>query len=301
MNFAIVGMGFIAERHIRAIKHIGGEIICWCDKDWDNIIDTITKCNLQHRLSAILEKSFVEWEDMFESYAFEEVDYVVILTPNYLHYSMIKKARLLGKKVICEKPLVLDLNELELLKEDKEIYTTLQLRYAFPILKKLKTIYERNEIRMNIEVHRGAWYYNSWKVDLEKSGGLIFNIGIHYFDLLNAEFGPFKVRDVSAYNDKCMEGMIESNSAIVRWKLKIDAPIDKQRRDIKFAEGHKIDLTGYTYGTSRTQVDFTNLHNKAYENIIKGEGVRPADLISVTKLVSDITNTALEGRRRRTE
>jgi UDP-N-acetyl-2-amino-2-deoxyglucuronate dehydrogenase len=300
MNFAIIGLGFIAEKHIRAIKHVGGKVTHICDikKDkWGN--HNIRNSMEFSYFEKLPVKFYVDWEDMMESLRFEEVDYVVILTPNYLHYPMIKKARQRGSKVICEKPLVTTMDELEMLAEDNDIYTTLQLRYAYSILKKKKDLYERNEIRMRINVHRGDWYYKSWKVDLDKSGGLLFNIGIHYFDLLVREFGKFHIGEVSSYDDKSMKGMIQNERAIVRWELSIDAPENNQVREIKFGEGQRIDLTGYIYGGSDVRVDFNNLHNKVYEDIMKGEGVRPKDIIETTQLVRDMTDIALEGVRRK--
>ena len=299
MNFAIIGLGFISERHIRAIEHIGGKIVSICDINKDKWKDHNIKNSMEFSYFEKLPvKFFIDWEEMMESSLFEEVDYTVILTPNYLHYPMIKKARDRGSKVICEKPLATSIDELKMLAEDPDIYTTLQLRYAYPILKKKKDPYERNEIRMQIKVHRGDWYFKSWKVDLDKSGGLLFNIGIHYFDLLVREFGKFHIGEVSLYDDKRMKGMIQNERAIVRWELSIDAPENNQIREIKFAEGQRIDLTGYSYGGSDIKVDFNNLHNKVYEDIMKGEGVRPKDIIETTQLVEDMTNRSLEGIRR---
>ena len=294
MNFAIVGLGFISERHIKAIKNIGGRLSCVCDIDKSKI-DIIPFCYDVKNIYGFvfIPTFFQDWKEMMRSRVFKKVDYVVILTPNHLHFEMIKEARKRGKKVICEKPLVTSMDELAVLIEDKEIYTTLQLRYGYPIMKKKRSP-SFNEIYMNIEVHRGDWYYKSWKVDKELSGGLLFNIGIHYFDLLLSEFPDLKVTEVSEYDDRRMEGKLECTEARIKWRLRIDASIDKQKRELVFRGKEPIDLTHFSYGLAKTKVDFENLHVKVYEDIMKGKGIRSKDLIKVTKLVAEMTE---ESRR----
>ena len=291
-NFAVIGLGFISLRHIRAIKDIGGRIVCVCDID-ENKKNIVPLCyDIRNIYGFVFIPAFYQdWKKMMKSRVFERVDYVVILTPNHLHFEMIKEARKRGKKVICEKPLVTSIDELAVLVDDNEIYATLQLRYGCPIIKKNRHP-SFNEIWMNIEVHRGDWYYKSWKVNKELSGGLLFNIGIHYFDLLLSEFRDLKITEISRYDNRKIEGILECTEARIKWRLRIDAPIREQKREIIFRGKEPIDLTRFSYG--KTEVEFANLHTKVYEDIMKGKGIRPKDLMRVTKLAAEMTE---ESRR----
>jgi UDP-N-acetyl-2-amino-2-deoxyglucuronate dehydrogenase len=167
--------------------------------------------------------------------------------------------------------------------EDDEIFTTLQLRYLPSIFGRKRKKYI--EMVMNIKVHRGDWYMRSWKVEKERSGGLLWNIGVHYFDLILNEFPDLECVGLSIYNDKHMSGILRGSNAGVIWNLGVDAPINKQERMIHIGgyETESIDLTG---------LGFEDLHTKVYQDIMKGKGVRPKDLFGVTKLITEMNDMA---------
>src|SRR3990167_6165931 len=159
MKYAVIGLGFIFPRHKEAIEKTGGEIILTCD------IDETKKAD------------FTSWETMFDSPKFDTVDAVVICTPNYLHSSIARRALARGKKVLCEKPLSIDgVDGLE------GVNTVLQLRYHPEVIRAKALKPYSIELRLNFK--RGDDYFNGWKGDNSKSGGLLYNLGIHYFDLL---------------------------------------------------------------------------------------------------------------------
>lgn len=194
-------------------------------------------------------------------------EYVVILTPNHLHYDMVLDAAKKGKTVLCEKPLALKSEQLEKLAKYKNIFTVLQLRYL-PKPKK------KGDIKLVIKAPRGEDYWKSWKGDEEKSGGILFNLGIHYFDLILYWFGEAKKIEVSYLTDRAGKGRIIGEDYVCDWE--IDTTAETPSRTMTIG-GQEIDLD--------TKKD---LHIKTYKDLVKGRGVTPKDAIPVTKLIEQI-------------
>ena len=165
-KWAIVGLGFISERHFKAIEHIGGEVILACDIDPEKAYDFEDK-NVSF---------YQDFYEMISSLTFKEVTHVAICTPNYLHAVMINAIK--GKVVLCEKPLTFEVKELEGL---KKVWTVLQLRHH-PMIKSL--VGNPVHVQIVVKVFRGQDYWFGWKGKDHQSGGIIFNLGIHYLDLL---------------------------------------------------------------------------------------------------------------------
>ena len=290
MKFALIGLGFIAPRHLKAIEEVGGDIVCACDIN-ENKFSIF-------ELSKFKPKLYTDWTKMMESHEFKHVDYVSILTPNYLHFPQIIEARRYNKKVICEKPLVLKPEQLSVLLNDEAINTVLQLRHAYNIIGKSKYENEFNSVRMDILVHRGDWYFKSWKVNIDESGGLLWNIGVHYFDLLVRELGPFLEFTTSPMDEREMTGRLLSNTCKVDWKISLNANINEQSRIIHLNRVHHIDLTSITYGSKKvTTDDFSNLHTKTYKAILAGDGIKPKDLVNTTNLLDALTTEAIEFKK----
>jgi UDP-N-acetyl-2-amino-2-deoxyglucuronate dehydrogenase len=230
-RFAIIGVGgYIAPRHLKAIKDTGNTVIAALDPhDSVGLLDSFFP-NTQfftefERFDRHAEKLKRQDED-------GAIQYVSICSPNYLHDAHIRFALRIGAHAICEKPLVLNPWNIDALKalEDeygKRVYTILQLR-VHPVLKKLKaeiekqSSKEKHTVELTYITSRGAWYLNSWKGQSEKSGGLATNIGIHFFDLLIWLFGPVKLSEVYSATDKETSGYLELENANVRWFLSID-------------------------------------------------------------------------------
>lgn len=273
-NWAIIGLGFISQRHIDAIKDIGDNLLMACD------IDSQKQLKLNDEV-----RFFTDWRQMTEDPEFKEkVDYVAICTPNNLHFEM---AVNLGftKTVLCEKPLVISKNQVKAMTlsrvPDNKIFTVLQLRHN-PEMQAVKQEVERSiavggfyEGSMNINLHRGDFYFKGWKANDEESGGLLFNIGIHYFDLLVWLFGKAnKVEVFNQSNEKTKNGKIDFENASIAWHLSIEAPMDNQMRRLKLNE-MSIDLTRH----------FENLHTKVYQDIKNGKGVGLAEASKSIELV----------------
>lgn len=265
-TFGIIGLGFISDRHIKAGHDVGWELVAGCD------IDETKK----HKIGNA--KFFTDYKEMLK----EEFDYLVICTPNYLHFEMALDGVVNGKKIILEKPPVIKYEDLKYLRPYSALISNIfQLRLN-PELQKLKASIDKDK-KYNVEfevcVHRGDWYFDSWKNDKEKSGGLMFNIGVHYFDLLCWLFGDFNYKAViDTYTDKEIKGYMQNNwknNCFVKWHLKIDQPIDNQYRLLK--------INGETINLSE---NFEGLHTKVYQEIINGNSITLEDAEPVIKLLT---------------
>lgn len=295
-NFAIIGVaGFIAPRHLKAIKETGNTLLAAVDKnDSVGILDSY----FPHAAFFIEFERFDRHVEKLKKQG-QKIDYFVICSPNYLHDAHIRFALRYGAEVICEKPLVLNpwnissLRDIEI-ESGKKINTILQLR-LHPQILKLKNKIDKSSIK-NFEVEltyitsRGNWYYTSWKGDETKSGGIATNIGIHFFDMLIWIFGGVKSSIVNIHNHDTAAGVLHLDNAKVKWFLSINE--DNLPQEIK-AKGIK------TYRTVKVNHDlqefsegFTDLHTKSYENIIEKGGFGLNDSLPSIQLSHDIRNTA---------
>lgn len=265
IKFALCGLGFISDRHIQSINEIGGELVDVCD------IDT------KKEYKANGANFYIDFKEMI---ARTEAEYITIATPNWLHASMIELALARRKKIICEKPPIIKRGEFNRLKGDKNLNIVLQCRYA-PFVKEYKKKFDangQNEVKMTIEVHRDDWYMKSWKADLYKSGGLLYNIGCHYFDLLVYWFGRASEYKVTKAQDKRWEGELTLEKAKVSWTVAIDAPIDCQKRIFE-VNGEQVNLT---------QMGFESLHRRVYEEILKGNGYKLEEFEPTMDLIENL-------------
>lgn len=281
-NFAVIGVGgYIAPRHLRAIRDTGNKLIAAVDpKDSVGVLD---QYSFDVKFFTEIERFDRHLEKLRRSPEENRVQYVSVCSPNYLHDAHCRLALRVGADVICEKPLVINpwnfdaLEELE--SETKHrINTVLQLR-VHPALIKLKHSLQeaggQHDVLLTYITSRGPWYQVSWKGQQDKSGGVATNIGVHFFDLLLWLFGPFADIRVYHSDDQRMSGFIELEHARVRWFLSVDS------RDLPV----EVKTTGKTTFRSIT-VDgqeiefsegFTDLHTRVYEETLAGRGFGIAD------------------------
>ena len=277
-NFAIIGVGgYIAPRHLKAIKETGNNLLVALDKsDSVGIMD-----------SFFPKADFFTEPERFERHIYklrhgsgEKLDIFSICTPNYLHDAHIRMALLNGADAICEKPLVLNPWNIDALSElEKEtghkIYNILQLR-LHPAIIELKKKIEAGDpnkiydVDLTYITSRGKWFHYSWKGDIAKSGGLATNIGIHFFDMLQYIFGKKKMLVVHHRDNHVVSGYLELEKARVRWFLSVDSEYlpdeikakgQTTYRSIQIA-GDELEFTG----------GFTDLHTESYKNILAGNG-----------------------------
>jgi len=292
-KFALIGVGgYIAPKHLRAIKDTGNILVAALDKnDSVGVIDSYFP-------DADFFTEFERFDRHLEKLRRSNkthIDYVTVCSPNYLHDAHVRFALRIGADAICEKPLVLNPWNVEALAEieketGKNIYTILQLRLHPAIIELKKRVENQpdkfHDIDLTYITNRGHWYMVSWKGDVKKSGGIATNIGVHFFDMLSWIFGPVKSNLVNMYQDRRAAGCLELKKARVRWFLSLereDLPFEPEpdkpmtHRSIKI-DGQEIEFSG----------GFADLHTKSYQEILKGNGFRLADVLPSIKIVSDI-------------
>ena len=294
-NFALIGAGgYIAPRHMKAIKDTGNNLIAALDK---------------HDSVGILDSYFPGAEFFVEFERFDRhieklrrlgtnTDYVAVCSPNYLHDAHIRFGLRIGANVICEKPLVLNpwnidgLTEIE--KETgKKISTILQLR-LHPAIMALREKIQKNssgkkyEIDLRYITSRGHWYHISWKGDPQKSGGIATNIGIHFFDMLIWIFGDVKINEVHQHSAETASGKLELERANVNWFLSIDAntlPGEVKQAGKRTFRSLTIDGEAFEFSEG-----FTELHTRSYEEILNGNGFPVEEARKSIELVHAIRN-----------
>ena len=294
IKFGLIGAaGYIAPRHIKAIKETGNELVAALDKsDSVGIIDSFFP-NAAFFLEA---ERFDRHLDKLRRQGDNKIDYVSICSPNYLHDSHIRLALRNDAHAICEKPLVLNpwnIDTLETLEKEtgKRIYNILQLR-LHPSLIALKQQIDADksgkiyDVNLAYITSRGRWYHYSWKGDSAKSGGIATNIGVHFFDMLTWIFGDVKENIVHKYENDKAGGFLQLKKARVRWFLSIDyndipenikALGQRTYRSIT-VENKEIEFSG----------GFTDLHTQSYQKILSGNGFGLAEARNSIQIVHDI-------------
>jgi UDP-N-acetyl-2-amino-2-deoxyglucuronate dehydrogenase len=281
-NFALVGAaGYIAPRHMRAIKDLGHHLAVAYDiNDSVGIIDSISP---QSEFFTEFER-FQEHAHQLKRTPSAALDYVAICSPNYLHHPHIAAGLRLGCDVICEKPLVPTpdlMDELALIEKEtgKRVFNILQLRHHDAILKlKEKVAAAPNDAKFDVELtyitSRGKWYMESWKGDPRKSFGVATNIGVHFYDMLHFIFGDLQRNVVHYSGEAKAAGYLEYERARVRWFLSIDANDLPEQVKGKKSTYRNIEVSGEQLEFSE---GFTDLHTTSYREILEGRGYGLAD------------------------
>lgn len=276
-DFALIGAaGFIAPRHLKAIKDTGNNLAAAMDKfDSVGIIDSYFP-------QANFFTEFERFDRHLDKLRRQEkkVDYVSICSPNYLHDAHIRFALRHQADAICEKPLVLNPWNVDALAEieretGKRIYTILQLRLHPAIIKLREEVLASDpdkvfEVDLRYITSRGKWYHHSWKGEESKSGGIATNIGIHFFDMLLWIFGSVKEMKVEKYEIDHAAGTIELERANVRWFLSIN---ENHLPDTVKLKGNRTYRSLQMNGAEIEFSDgFTDLHTNSYKEILNGNG-----------------------------
>ncbi|MBS3945098.1 MAG: Gfo/Idh/MocA family oxidoreductase [Melioribacter sp.] len=302
-NFALTGVaGYIAPRHLKAIKETGNNLVAALDP---------------HDSVGILDQYFPETAFFTEFERFDRhiemmkrkdkkfnLNYVSICSPNHLHDAHIRFALRIGADAICEKPLVLNpwnLDALEALEKEfqQKIYTVLQLRLHPSLIELRKQINLsqassiKHQVSLNYITSRGLWYNFSWKGDNQKSGGIATNIGIHFFDLLIWLFGQPEHFELTTAKENRMGGNLSLKNADVEWFLSIDKndlPEEAIKNNKRTYRSIKIDGSEVEFTEG-----FTDLHTEVYKNILSGGGFGIEESRPSIELVHKIRETAKKG------
>jgi UDP-N-acetyl-2-amino-2-deoxyglucuronate dehydrogenase len=296
-NFALIGAsGYIAPRHLQAIKTTGNNLVAALD-----LFDSV----------GVMDSYFPNTDFFTEPERFDrhieklkhdkrvQLDYMSICTPNYLHDSHIRMALRRGADAICEKPLVLNpwnLDALQRVEKEsgKRVWNILQLRVHESIIALKKKVDSSSkdmvfDVDLTYITSRGNWYYTAWKGDLSKSGGIATNIGVHFYDMLSYLFGAVQNNVVHIHTHDRASGYLEFEKARVRWFLSINSDLlpkkvkEKGQRTYRSIsiEGEELEFSG----------GFVDLHTKVYQEILEGKGYGINDARQAIDIVHTIRNT----------
>ena len=292
-NFAIIGAGgYIAPRHMKAIKETAHNLIAGLDK---------------HDSVGVLDSYFPEADFFVEFERFDHhleklkrqgirIDYVVVCSPNYLHDAHIRFGLRIGADVICEKPVVLNPWNIDALIEiEKEtgnkVHTILQLRLHPAIIalrEKIQTNKSGNKHKMKLQyfTRRGNWYHISWKGDMQKSGGIATNIGVHFFDMLLWIFGDVQENHIHQHDAKNAMGKLILVNAEVEWLLSIDSDkLPAEAKEVGKRTHRTLTIDGDSFEFSE---GFTELHTTSYQHILDGKGFPLSETKKAIEVVHDI-------------
>jgi UDP-N-acetyl-2-amino-2-deoxyglucuronate dehydrogenase len=297
-NFAIIGVaGYIAPRHLKAIKDTGNRLIAAVDPN--DSVGLLDQYSLDVQYFTEIERFDRYLEKLRHGPEAGRVNFISICSPNYLHDAHCRLALRLNANAICEKPLVINPWNLNALQEieaeyNAKIYTVLQLRLHPKLVELRKTLQSslknlRHDVILTYVTARGAWYHASWKGYPEKSGGIATNIGVHLFDLLLWLFGTELDVRVHHSDQKRMSGHLELEHAQVRWYLSIDhddlpyALIPGARSTYRsiIIDGQEVEFSD----------GFTDLHTRVYQEILAGNGFGIIDARPSIELVHKIRST----------
>ncbi len=302
-NFAIIGVGgYIAPRHLKAIRDTGNRLVAAVDpKDSVGILDAYS---FDVAFFTEIERFDRHLEKLRRGPEENRVHYISICSPNYLHDAHCRLALRVGADAICEKPLVINPWNLDALQElehetGRRISTILQLR-VHPKLVELRQKLQaespgcQHDVQLTYVTARGGWYHVSWKGSAEKSGGIATNIGIHFFDLLLWLFGPAGESRVYHADPQRMAGFLELERARVRWFLSVDHhdlpfPAEPGKRSTYRSiaiDGEELEFTE----------GFTDLHTRVYERTLAGEGFGIEDARPSISLVYRIRTAPISPR-----
>jgi UDP-N-acetyl-2-amino-2-deoxyglucuronate dehydrogenase len=281
-KFGLIGAGgYVAPRHMQAIKDTGNELVVALDPN-----DSV----------GILDKYFPDCQffttmERFDRHIvkYEKLDYMVVCSPNYLHEAHCKLGMRLGANIICEKPLsttVENLEQLQIIEKQtgKRVYSILQLR-LHPSIKILKHMINKDSF-YNVDLKyitpRGPWYFQSWKGKEGQSGGIETNIGIHFFDMLIWLFGDVKKFDLIMRSDSKSIGELQLKQANVKWYLSLDRN-DLPDPNQKFYRTMLVNAEEVRFDNV-----FSELHTESYRDILSGNGYGIEDSFNAIKLVQQI-------------
>jgi UDP-N-acetyl-2-amino-2-deoxyglucuronate dehydrogenase len=302
-KFALIGAaGYVAPRHMKAIKDTGGVLVAALDNS-----DSV----------GILDSYFPETDFFTEFERFDRhidkrrradsdnhIDYVSVCSPNYLHDSHVRFALRSDADAICEKPVVSNPWNIDGLLEmeqstGRKVSTILQLRLHPAIIDLRNSVLKKSrdskyEVDLTYITSRGHWYLQSWKGDVKKSGGIATNIGVHFFDMLHFVFGDLQANVVHTNSDTRSAGFLEFERARVRWFLSIDIddiPAENRGQGMRTfrsitCDGEEIEFSG----------GFVDLHTKSYEEILAGRGFGLEENRTAVEAVTLIRHSSPIGR-----
>lgn len=204
----IIGCGAILPRHIEAIES-------------NPEFELVALCDIQPQLVKSLGKrykvkTYTDYQDMILS---GNVNFIPILTPNSLHKEQALFALQNGCDVLVEKPVGFhpnDVNEIQQCAKDnkQKAYCVLQVRLNNTVHLTKETLNQGllGDIRgfsFTQRWQRPLEYFSGWRGEPEVGGGILYEVGIHYLDVLQYLLGVPKIVSSKCYITKHKGGIIE--------------------------------------------------------------------------------------------
>ena len=300
-NFGLIGAaGFVAPRHMDAIKKTGNQILAAVDpNDSVGVIDSYFP---DARFFVEFERFDRYIDKLYRQNGSQQIGYISICSPNYLHDAHVRFALRSGADAICEKPLVLNPWNIDGLQQmeketERKVNTILQLRLHPAVLALREEVKQQNKEKHDVDVtyitSRGRWYQMSWKGDERKSGGIATKIGVHFFDMLHFVFGSPQENQVHFHAASRAAGYLEFQKARVRWFLSLESEdLPKEIAEQGSRTYRSITVDGSEFECSG---GFADLHQRSYEEILSGNGFGLDDSRVAIEIVSDIRNAGPRG------
>ncbi len=300
LNFAIIGVaGYVAPRHLKAIRDTGNRLVAAVDPN--DSVGLLDHYSFDVRYFTEIERFDRHLEKLRRGPEEGRIHYVSICSPNYLHDAHCRLALRVHSNVICEKPLVINPWNLDALQEIEREYngkinTVLQLRLHPSLLELRNRINSeitnrKHDVVLTYVTARGAWYHTSWKGQIEKSGGIATNIGVHLFDLLIWLFGSVKEIHIYQSDPERMSGSLDMDHAHVSWYLSIhpgDLPFSVSPGGLSTYRSITIDGQDVEFTEG-----FTDLHTRVYQETLAGRGCGIEDARSSIELVHRIRTSPI--------
>lgn len=302
MNFAVTGVaGFVAPRHLKAIKDTGNRVVAALDPH--DAVGILDKFAFDVRFFTETERFERHLDKLRRGTPEDRVDYVTVCSPNYLHDAHIRLALRSGASVLCEKPLVINPWNLDGLAEleresGRRVSTVLQLRLhpeLIALRDRLKAAKPKDlhDVSLTYVTARGSWYDVSWKGSDEHSGGIVTNIGIHFFDLLLWLFGGVRACEVETREARRLRGTLELERARVKWFLSAESA------DLPFTPEPGVKTTFRSITVDGSEIEFsegfTDLHTRVYQEVLAGRGFGIDDSRPSIELTHRIRQTRAKG------
>jgi UDP-N-acetyl-2-amino-2-deoxyglucuronate dehydrogenase len=301
-NFALVGVaGYVAPRHLDAIRAVGGRLIAAADPN--DSVGILDRYAFDTRFFTEIERLDRHLEKLRRGASEDRLSFLSVCSPNYLHDAHCRLGLRLGADVICEKPLVINPSNLDAIENleretERRVFAVLQLRHHPRVLEMRERLAASDggmrEVELTYVAPRGHWYDVSWKASPEISGGVLTNIGIHLLDLVLWLFGSVQSFRVHLAEPRRSAGVLRLQRAEVRWFLST-APSDLELTPAKQQRGAFRSLC-----VDGESVEFSDghgeLHTRVYERILAGHGCRISDARPSIELVHSIRNACVAPR-----
>jgi len=187
-RYAIAGLGHRAEMYVRALAADRAVLAAFCDRNR-------TRMNV-HK-GWIGEPDIQCYNDFVTMLAKEDIDVVIVCTPDHTHATYIEAALDAGCDVITEKPMTTDIDGCRRIldaqrRTGRKVTVAFNYRYN-PVHRKVRELLAAGTVgqigsvtfEWLLDTRHGADYFRRWHREKANSGGLLVHKSGHHFDLVD--------------------------------------------------------------------------------------------------------------------